>query len=679
MKRIIVIVAICTIFIRPAILFCIEITAKVELKEKRLKQFQPIAKAEVAFPEKGYVYVTDRTGLKVQSVRVIPKEKYKRNLVYFRTNLENTYYVRWISEEKRSETSIIEIPEGKVILDDYLNPSARTSGFWFWVTNPCLSGSFSHTGRSQQKINSHYTSIIPGQKTQVKDVLYQYVFQDPDNPAAEIMIEIQTQRRKSYYFSWGSNIINWKGISKIAMGQLPEKGRWAVLAIPVEKMGKDVEITGIGFYDAGGRVFWDYTTIGNPALETRIVEWKKKDGKINAFFEKEIYGPFSFSGNEFYAGVFDANCSTGADTCIWDIDGEKYSGKYVSAIFKRKSSAYISLLCRNNKSKEEDVFSETIIFQKGTPEEVKLFLRILPHKNLLNAGETFYLPVQAGSLMSDIIPVEVCAKDRKWLFKLLPGKENAHNLNLMFNVSKPESHSIEMSIGNLTVTRKILRFTEIEDLNEKNLEGPYLVDKDGARMVAIIPDYRFSNTSSETEIKKITFVGEIPGGFFEELKKQYPFKLEVDQLSYPETNNYHAISDFLWLKKEIGGRDTDTLVLFPSLDALLRRTPVDEYTAAIDACLWFLSKRAKKIICATPFPSAPLPEIFRPYAEAIVSLCKKRNVVCFNLYQVYTGIPGWESFFQSEKGVYKNLPSDPGIEILVKSFLDILNASVRLK
>ncbi|MCM8789214.1 MAG: hypothetical protein NC907_05435, partial [Candidatus Omnitrophica bacterium] len=481
-----------------------QIIAKVEIQEKALKQFQAIAKAELPFPANGYVYVTDRTGTKLDCVRVVPKEQYQRNLVYFTTNHNDEYYVIWLSEEKKSDTSIFEIPEGSVILDDYLNPSARTSGFWFWVSNPRLSGSFSHTGRSHQAINSHYTSLLPAQQTKTKDILHQYVFINKNDPAEEIMLEIQAQKRKSYYFSWGSDAIKWKGLNKIAMGKLPEKGKWAPLIIPVEKIGRDVEITGIGFYNAGGRVFWDYTTIGNPALTTKVLEWKKKDSKVSAFYQKEIFGPFTFSGSTFYAGIFDGSGSTGTDTYLWNLDGRKYSGRIVFEKFDGKMPAYVSLACKNYKLKASDIFSETVIFQKKPTEDLNLYLKILPHKNLLCSGDKFYLPVQAGSLMSGIVPVEIVTGNKKELLKLVPGKENAHNVDLFFPSLKPQEHNIELKIGDLVIVQKKLKFMLIEDIVLENLDGLHLVDKDGSRIVGFIPDYKFSDEFRKDKTEKLT-------------------------------------------------------------------------------------------------------------------------------------------------------------------------------
>lgn len=646
------------------LLFCLaqilsgeEIVVKVQVKEKSLKQFQDVAKVELPLPEYGSVYVTDVTGLKVNSIRIKPVEKFQRSVIYFKTNQQDFYYVRWLSEERKSETQIFEIPEGKIIFDDYLNPSARTSGFWFWLSNPRLSGSFSHTDRGQQRIKYHYTSIIPALKAKQKDIVYQYLFLDPNNVPEEIVVEIQIDKRRSYYFSWGSDEIKWKGLNKISMGKMPEKGKWQPLVIPVEKMGKEIEISGIGFYSCGGKAYWDYTTIGNLPLETTVVEWNKKGSKISAFFNKEISGPFRFSDKTFYAVFFDGSPSTNVETFIWSFDNKKYYEKNITASFEGKPVS-VSLTCINSKLKSSDVFSETIIFQKKEPEEVNLFLKILPHRNLIGEGESFYLPVQAGSLMSVVVPVEIVAGNIKEFFKILPGKENACNLNLFFP-AKPDVYNIELKIADVTVTKKSFRFANIDDLDEKNIDGPFLVEKDGTRIAGIIPEYKLKNSTVGSEIKRITFIGDFPSEFFNIFKQNT--NIEIDWLKCPEVRGYHTILNLFWLKKQIESQQLDTVVVSPSLNSLLHRTPLDEYISALDASIWFLSKKAKRIICLTPFPSTPDAKIFKPYAERTVSLCKKRNVNFLDLYEVYTKMPEWENLFLEGKGIYKNFPSEKGI------------------
>ncbi|HOL49305.1 MAG TPA: hypothetical protein PLW07_01885 [bacterium] len=650
--------------------------AKLKIKQPQLKQFQQIAEVDLPLPEKGYVYVADTDGLKVPCVR-IKNGSQQRDTVYFRTNKNNAYYVYWLSEDKKQDTGIFEVPEGRVILDDFINPSARTSGFWYWGSHVCLSGKFSHSGRSLQKINSHYTAVVPGEKTKSGDIFYQYVFIDKNQPASEIMLEIQTQKRKSVYFSWGSDIIRWKNLNKVRMGDLPETGRWIQLLIPVDKIDKNVEITGIGFYHADGRVFWDYTTIGNPPLDTEITLWNKENKKTSAFFDKEVSRPFTFSGKEFNLVLLNASASSGADTFEWTIDNEIQSGAG-DKILKRvdyKDRIFVKLFATNTTLKQSDIFSETILFQKRSPEQLNFALEILPHKNLVGQKETFFVPVRMGSLMSGPVPVELSIDGRKELFELLPGKENAEIINVFFSPEKPEIHEIELKLDDLTIAQKKLRFVPVDQIGEEYLDGPYLKDENNNRLVAFVPDYRCSDVRTDTQISQLTVIGDIPENSVNRMKGKLSKNINIEWLRYPEEKHYHAIGDLLWLKSRIEKGDFDTVILFPSIETLLRRTPVDQYIACLDAEMWFLSKRAKRIICVTPFPSAPIPGIFKIYADATVALCAKRNIICLNLYDLYTSLPGWTELFSPSPGIYRNLPMEKGTEILIGAIVKILGTS----
>ncbi|HOK79841.1 MAG TPA: hypothetical protein PK303_03950 [bacterium] len=648
--------------------------ARVKIQQPQLKQFQQIAKVNLPLPEKGYVYVADTTGLKVPCIRVKSSQQ-QRDSIYFKTNENDIYYVYWLSEEKKQETGIFEIPDGRVILDDFVNPSARTSGFWYWSSHPCLSGRFSHSGRSSQKINSHYTAITPGEKLKPLDIFYQYVFIDKNQPASEIMLEIQTQKRKSIYFSWGSDIIKWKNLNKIHMGELPEAGKWIQLLIPVDKIDKGVEITGIGFYHADGRVLWDYTTIGNPPLEANILQWNQGNKKINAFFDSEIFGPFAFSEKVFNLVLLNASASSGADTFEWFIEGQKYSGDRILKKFDSKDKTHVMLTSKSMALKQSDTFSETIVFQKKSPEQLNLFLEILPHKNLINQGERFFVPVRVGSLISGIVPVELSIDGHNHLLKLFPGQENSEITNVFYSPETTEIHDIEIKLDDLVVAKKNLRFVPVDHLDMKHLDGPYLRDENNNNLVAFIPDYKYSDISTETQIKQLTVIGDIPENFLKKLKEKLSKNIEIKWLKYPETQAYHAISNVLWLKQEIENRNMETVILFPSIESLLRRTPIDQYIVCLDAEIWFLSKKARKIICVGPFPSAPIPEMFKIYADATVDLCKKRNVTCLNLYDLYTSLPDWTELFSPSRGIYKIFPSEKGLGILIDEIIKIVGAS----
>ena len=662
---------------------CYEIRAKVEIKEKQLKQIQPIARAELPFPRNGYIFVTDKDGLKVQSVYFPAKDKQTRCSVYFKTNKSDIYYVYYLSEERSQDTSLAnQIQDGKVLIDDYLNPSARTSGFWFWTTKPSLSGRFSHTGRISSKINSHYTSIVPGEKIKSSDILYQSIFIKGDEAPSEIMIEVQAKGKPSCYFSWGLDVIKWKNLRKISMGQIPEAEKWVRLVIPTERIGKDIEITGIGFYNAGGRVYWDYTTIGSPVLETKVIEWRKEGKKISAFFDYDIFGPFTFSDKTFNIVNFNASASRGINTYQWQINGKKYTGSNIFTQIEKKPSIYAKLICFNTENKQSKTFSETIVLPDKTPESINLITRIMPHRNVVNTGQIVFIPVQISSLMYSVVPVDILTDNQIQHVKILPGKDNSVMMDLFFKPSENKSmHSIETRVGETIIDSKKVILSSIDDVETKILQGPYIKNENGDTIIVSIPEYKFSlnNSKSNTEKEIYLFIGDIPDGFIEIIKKNLP-DVDLRWLKYPESKEtYHALSNLFWIKNISENINADTIVLFPSVNSILSRTPVDEWTTCLDGIVYCLSKHTNNIICATPFPSAPISEMFKPYADATVNLCKKRNIGCFNLYDVYTKITDWERFFSDTKGIYKNLPSGDGIQILTDAFLEMIGITSEKK
>ena len=240
-------------------------------------------------------------------------------------------------------------------------------------------------------------------------------------------------------------------------------------------------------------------------------------------------------------------------------------------------------------------------------------------------------------------------------------------------------HSIKTRIGDTIIDSKNMILSSIDDVETKILQGPYIRNEKGDTIIVSIPEYKFSSNNSNTEKKMYLFIGDIPDGFIEIIKKNLS-GADLKWLKYPESKEtYHALSNLFWIKSISENINADTVVLFPSVSSTLSRTPVDEWTTCLDGIIYCFSKHAKSIICATPFPSTPFSEMFKPYVDATVNLCKKRNIGCFNLYDVYTKITDWERFFSDTKGIYKNLPSGDGIQILTDAFLEMIGITSEKK
>jgi hypothetical protein len=149
-------------------------------------------------------------------------------------------------------------------------------GKWTFVSDPepVFRGKFSSKrtadGRSQHFFQGAKMSLRVG----AGDKLFTYVYLDPQNPPAEIMLQWNTGDWSHRAF-WGENRIDWgkDGTSQRKhFGPLPATGRWIRLEVDVDEVGiaPGTEINGWAFTQYGGTVYWDYAGIitNTPQLET---------------------------------------------------------------------------------------------------------------------------------------------------------------------------------------------------------------------------------------------------------------------------------------------------------------------------------------------------------------------------------------------------------------------------
>ena len=121
-------------------------------------------------------------------------------------------------------------------------------------------------------------------------VFFANVYLDPTNPPKSIMLQYH-KNQWQHRGVWGDyNAIPWGAANtteRVAMGALPEVGKWVRLEIPVEKVGLaagDV-LTGFALTQFGGTVYWDKVGVAgeiNPATDPSqsfIAWWKQAAGK----------------------------------------------------------------------------------------------------------------------------------------------------------------------------------------------------------------------------------------------------------------------------------------------------------------------------------------------------------------------------------------------------------------
>jgi mono/diheme cytochrome c family protein len=157
-----------------------------------------------------------------------------------------------------------------VWFDDDLPPGAKpksdgsANGQWNWVTkpdHPVFSGNRAST-RTAEGLSQHFfEQANPGLQVGEGDVLFCYVYLEPDKPPKEIMLQWNTGQwlHRAY---WGDNAIDWgkdKSTERMRMGDLPKAGEWVRLEVPAVKVGikPGMMINGWAFTQFGGTVYWD--------------------------------------------------------------------------------------------------------------------------------------------------------------------------------------------------------------------------------------------------------------------------------------------------------------------------------------------------------------------------------------------------------------------------------------
>ena len=196
-----------------------------------------------------------------------------------------------------------------VWIDDQTPAAAKTvsegsgDGTWTFVSDPepVFRGEFSSkrtaAGRSQHFFEGAKTALRVG----VGDKLFTYVYLDPENPPAEIMLQWNSGGWSHRAF-WGQNLIDWGKdgtTERKHFGPLPATGRWVRLEVDADEVGiaPGTEINGWAFTQHGGTVYWDYAGIitKTPQFETpfkTLKQWlaiqQANDGKDLPSAIKEI-------------------------------------------------------------------------------------------------------------------------------------------------------------------------------------------------------------------------------------------------------------------------------------------------------------------------------------------------------------------------------------------------------
>ena len=585
--------------------------------------------------------------------------------VVFATNSSARYEVQYGDPDARTETESGIYREGRVLIEDWIHPDARTSGVWLWKRTPRLGGLFSHADTGNPIAFHSAAFPVPFRYT-VADSLGQYVYSDAHDPPRELMVEIWSGRERTF-FSWGEDVIQWRGLTKTPMGTLPPAGSWQRIEIPLKEMKKDGEISGIGFYRAGGTVFWDRTTVRGVPLETDILRWEERGNPIASYFTAETSGPFEKDGNRFFLISLDASASLGATSVEWTIEGQRLHEEKLLYACRQSERLSVALsVARDGASR--DSFTREILLPSGAPMPLNVSLSSLPHPNFIAAGEKIVASFLVTSLTPVPVPLSICCNGETRLVTVLPGKLHRQTLDVALSGEHETDTSVlEISCGGMRLSAATVLLRPLSTSLPFDCEGPYFRTKEGRFVVLEVPEYSWKqcSTAGRKELS-LGLVGGVPPGLAALLVKACGEKgitARVETVDFPPADGYRVLKDFLFLRAATGAQ-LDAVFLLPSPSSLVRGTPVEEWRRWMDALVFLLRGRTDKVILVSPFPSAPSPRLFAPHEKAADVLARKRNVDFIALSTLYTKTPSWEKLFMKTEGIYVSVPNEEGLKLL---------------
>jgi hypothetical protein len=174
--------------------------------------------------------------------------------------------IEYVEPRVVADVPAVAEPEEYVWIDDALPPGAKAQGNtpWQFVAKgkqPVFSGDKAST-RTATGLSQHFfTDANPGLKIGEGDKLFAYVYLDAANPPKTVMLQFNDGSWEHRAF-WGEDLIPFGAggsANHLAMGPLPEIGKWVRLEVEAAKVGLNpgAVLNGWAFTQHDGTVYWD--------------------------------------------------------------------------------------------------------------------------------------------------------------------------------------------------------------------------------------------------------------------------------------------------------------------------------------------------------------------------------------------------------------------------------------
>ncbi|HXT41018.1 MAG TPA: CehA/McbA family metallohydrolase [Candidatus Angelobacter sp.] len=197
-------------------------------------------------------------------------------------------------------------PVSTVWVDDALpagaTPDADGGDGWNWISNnpTPVSGALANQSSIAPGEHEHrFTGATATLPVSGNDTLFAYVYLDPANLPAELMLQWNDGSWEHRAF-WGTDAIAFgsAGIgSRRAMGKLPPAGQWTKLSVTANQVGlTNSRLNGLALTLYGGRATWDYIgkSSGTPTNNLPRSPGKITGGLSNGLWQVQVSNPGSW-------------------------------------------------------------------------------------------------------------------------------------------------------------------------------------------------------------------------------------------------------------------------------------------------------------------------------------------------------------------------------------------------
>jgi hypothetical protein len=576
---------------------------------------------------------------------------------------QERFYKLFIDFDSLRKLEYSVFKKGVMLIDDSLPLNSNKSGQWNWESIRPFSGKYAQTSRDG--FSMHRVSFAEPVPVKRGDSLVFFVYVPSNNPPEEIMVEIETERRKRYFFSYGTDKIKHGNVKKILMGQIPGKNRWLKLKIPMSEV-REKTIRALGFYNSCGRVWWDRVSLNEVPVECAIKSVREPERTITPYFDYRLSRPLKKGTEIFQILQLDASKSFNAEKYLWERGNDTFSGSEPEVLLKRGDDRKVILTVETQGSK--DRVDYTIPESSEEPEEISIMAKILPYTPFFRSGEGLSLPVSVTNMNNEIIPAEIKSQFSSEKITLNPGQ----TIQKHIKVKTSDSGSlveIALYIHDIKIWNKSLSIQRPE-YSSVFIEGPFLKDENRNYLAINIPDYVVNDGDLQTG-KKILIT--LAGSYPELLKEQIGLMLkgkkiisEINEVKSPHYGyNHRLFSEYLCLLNAVNRSDKGgMIIIFPYTESMTVKSSPVEWEKVLNAMVYIASNRFSKLIFVSPFPSPPFTERFYPYSEVIKNFASRKKIFFIDLYKLYRVIPEWEAFFLHNSGIYQNLPDERGTKIL---------------